>query len=46
MVMYKLIAEISGDILHVGTKAECQMILDAMVVYGIREDKLLIEEAI
>lgn len=45
MVLYKLVHESTGSILHIGTKAECQMIFGAFVTYGIPERKLVIEEA-
>ena len=43
--MYKLITELSGDVLCRGTKAECELALQALVRYGIRSDKFEIVEA-
>lgn len=43
-IEYKLVAEF-GSVIHSGSKAECELIKNGMVVYGIREDKLYIEEA-
>lgn len=44
MIVYMLMTELDGNVIHVGTKAECEMILEAMVTYGIRRDKLVISD--
>lgn len=43
--MFKLITELSGTVIHTGTKAECELILKGLVTYGIRSDKFEIVPA-
>lgn len=44
MHVHLLMTELDGNVIHVGTKAECEMILNAMVTYGIRKDKFVISD--
>jgi hypothetical protein len=44
MIVYMLMTELSGNVIHVGTKQECEMILDAMETYGVRRDKFVISD--
>jgi hypothetical protein len=44
MKHYKLVHTF-GNIIHVGTKEECELILKAFISYGISEHKFDIEEA-
>lgn len=43
MKNYRLVTELNGTPLCHGTYDQCHFVLSAMVRYGIREDKLLIE---
>lgn len=39
MSRYKLVAELSGDVIHEGSEEECMLIKNAFEKYGIRADK-------
>lgn len=40
--LYAIKTEI-GDVLHIGSKAECEIVHQSFIRYGIRSDKLYIE---
>lgn len=40
--MYKLVTELDGTVIHVGSDSECRLILKAFETYGIRSDKFVI----
>lgn len=44
MKNYRLVTELNGTPLCHGTYDQCHFVLSAMVRYGIREDKFIIEE--
>jgi hypothetical protein len=45
-VYFELKVELDNTVLHKGTYEECLMIFNAMIKYGIHEDKLIIVENI
>ena len=41
--LYAIKSEIGDNVIHIGSKSECELIHKSFITYGIRSDKLYIE---